>query len=101
MYLAQHALCEHASLYLGITQMVVSLKIDVVHFHFFFLVYIHIQYHLILIGNILTLRNGYLSVFKSFIVEILLGKRFGPVYHVRCYLSALDDTKFGFHIFLF
>ena len=77
MELLQRTSAKHAALELLGCQRLVTLKIDAVNLRLFFPVNINVENDMILLCHVITLRYGYLGIFKSLILIILLCEYLG------------------------
>ena len=89
---------EQSALDLLIADLLVTLDSDLVYLHLHLLIDGDIEIHLILVGHIVALHDGNLSILVTLVVEILLGKNLGTVDHVRRNLIALQQTQFLLHV---
>ena len=99
--LREGAFGEEAALDLGVGELLVAFDDNLVHAHLLFLVHLYVEYHLVLVGHVVALRDVYLGILVAFVVEVFLGQVFGAVYDVGRHLSALDDAQLGLHVLTF
>ena len=74
---------------------------DFVYLYFLFLVDVNAHDHLVLVGDIILLRDDYVSVLETFVVKVAFDQGLGTVDDVRGYLSSLDHSDSALYIFAF
>ena len=92
---------EQSAFDLAVAELLVALDDDFMHLHLLFLVHLKVENHVVLVGQVVTLANGYLGILVAFVVEVFLGENLGAVNDVGCNLPSYDDTEFGLHVFTF
>ena len=98
-YLSESAFREETSLYLLGLQLLVSLNNDVAHLYLLLLVHIHVQYYVVLVGEIIHLCDSHFRIVESLVVEIVSCKSLCTVYHVRSNLTTFQQSELRLEVF--
>ena len=57
-----------------------------------------VEDYVVLLRHVVALHHLDVRVLESLVVEVFLGKNLGTVNHVRCNLSALEESEFLLHV---
>ena len=92
------AFAEQRTLDSPVGEFLVAVEDDFPHLHLVFLVDEHIEHHLVLAGDIVTLLDIDLSVLIAFVVEVFLGQNLCAVYEVLRQTHALGHAELCFKV---
>ena len=97
--LGERALGEERSLYLLVGERLVAYQYYLAHLHLVLLVYVDVEYHLVLGRHVIALLDVYHRVLVPFLVEVLPCQRLGAVDDVRRYLAPGHDPEPRLEVF--
>jgi len=68
---------------------------------FLLLVHVHVEYHMVLVREVVNLRDIDFGVVEALVLEVFCGERLCPVNHVRRNLTALEQSELRLKVALF
>ena len=92
---------EESSLDFLFAQLFVAIEHDVAYLHLLLLVHDDIEYHVVLLADIVALQDFDFGILEAFVVEILLRQHLGAVNGIRMYAHAFQQAQLLLHILTF
>ena len=99
MGFSKGTLLKEATLYLARLQLLITLDDNLANLHLLLFVDDNIKDDMVFLSHIGALLNIDISILKALIVEILLSKNLGTIYHVGMNLRTSKQSQFLLHIF--
>ena len=99
MGFSKGTLLKEAALYLARLQLLITLNDNLANLHLLLFVDDDIKDDMVFLSHIGALLNIDISILKALIVEILLSKNLGTIYHIGMNLRTSKQSQFLLHIF--